>query len=78
MNVGDLVRLKQPLLPTPTTLQVYRFGLVAGVVSEGVKTEVLVHLFDPQSAQVYTDESGIQAIYSFQLDEVEYRGNYQT
>ena len=71
VKVGDLVRLKQPFVPEILSLQVYDFGIVAGIVSEESTAEVLLHLFDPKSSNFYRDETGIKAIYSFQLDEVE-------
>lgn len=71
MKVGDLVRLKQPFIPAIAAFQVYHFGLVLEVVTEGSDTDVLVHLFDPASCTIYTDESGFKAVYGFQLNEVE-------
>ena len=75
MKADDLVRFKQPFIPRMGTLQVYYFGIVVGVVSEGPTTQVLVYLYDPESSTLYTDESDLQALYSFQLDEVEYVGD---
>ncbi|MEL6381425.1 MAG: hypothetical protein AAFQ89_02925 [Cyanobacteria bacterium J06626_18] len=69
--MGDLVRLEQPFIPAIAAYQVYHFGIVVGVVSECSNTDVLVHLFDPASSDIYTDESGLKAVYSFQLNEVE-------
>ncbi len=71
MKVGDHVRLKQGFIPAIAAFQVYHFGIVVGIVAEGSNTDVLVHLFDPTSSTVYTDESGLKAVYSFQLNEVE-------
>ena len=75
MKADDLVRFKQPFIPRMGTLQVYYFGIVVGVVSEESTTQVLVYLYDLESSTFYTDESDIQAIYSFQLNEIEYVGN---
>ena len=75
MKVDDLVRFKQPFIPRIGTFQAYYFGIVVGVVSEGSSTQVLVYLYDPKSSTLYTDESDVQPIYSFQLHEIEYVGD---
>ncbi|MGP1375399.1 MAG: hypothetical protein ACTS3T_21410 [Almyronema sp.] len=72
MNVGDVVRLKQPFYPNAATSQRYCYGLVAEIIFEGVlscKAEVLVYLYDPDTAETYADETG-QPLYCFYSDEV--------
>ena len=78
MKVGDIVRLKQPFYPPPEMTKAYRYGLVAGLVSDNgdvadaiVPTEILVNLYDPTTAEVYTDELGVKALYIFYPDEVD-------
>ena len=74
MKADNLVRFKQPFIPRIGTLQAYYFGIVVGVVSEGSTTQILVYLYNPERSTFYTDESDVQAIYSFQLNEIEYVG----
>ncbi|MEM0982102.1 MAG: hypothetical protein AAGH78_17760 [Cyanobacteria bacterium P01_H01_bin.58] len=75
MNVGDLVRLKRPFRPSRLSPEAYKFAVVVGVIPEDSESIVLVHLFDPKTVNIYTDESGARAIYSFQFNEVEYVGD---
>ncbi|MDB9529310.1 hypothetical protein PN498_25180 [Oscillatoria sp. CS-180] len=75
MKQGDLVRFKQPFAPIVTSPQFYSFGVVIDVVSEGLSTEVLVYLRDLDGETIYVDETGAQAIYSFQMDEIECMGD---
>ena len=78
MNEGDIVRLKQPIRPALNTARLYFYGIVIKVmatepdaIAQTSKTEVLVHLYDPRLNEIYVDEQGDQAIYSFQKDELE-------
>lgn len=72
MKIGDVVRLKHPFKPTSDSPQGYRFGIVAGLVfddPQGDKpselAEILLHLYNPDTATIYVDQAGITAIYSF-------------
>ena len=70
MTVGDCVCLKQPFSPSSASSQAYRYGIVAGVVSDDLKTEVLIYLYDPDNDTIYTDEFDAQAIYQFRPEEL--------
>jgi hypothetical protein len=78
MEVGDLVRLKQSFKPASDCFQEYRFGIVAGLVfsktlveRRSQLAEIILYLYEPATSKTYTDEFGIQGIYSFQPGEVE-------
>ncbi|MEO1210972.1 MAG: hypothetical protein AAFX78_15720 [Cyanobacteria bacterium J06638_20] len=78
MNEGDIVRLKQPIRPALNTARFYLYGIVIKVlvaepdaIAQPAKTEVLVYLYDPRLNEIYADEQGVQAIYSFKKDELE-------
>lgn len=71
MKLDGFVRLKRPFSPHPTSIQTYCLGIIAGVFPTEASTEILLYLYDPENSKIYTDEFDSQAIYSFQLDEVE-------
>jgi hypothetical protein len=71
MGVGDLVRLKQSFRPTVNDLRAYDYGIVAGIVGDSSNPEVLIHLYNLQSATVYTDTFNSEAIFSFRLEEID-------
>jgi len=71
MKVGDLVRLKQPFRPTITSAKVFHFGKVAAIIDTESDPEVLVYLCNADGSEIYIDELGYEAIYSFRVDEVE-------
>jgi len=71
MKAGDRVRLKQLFKPSLSSVQAYRFGIVVDVLSNFYNAEVLIHLYDPDTDSIYVDETGVQAIYSFQSEELE-------
>ena len=71
MKAGDRIRLKQLFKPSLVSTQSYHFGIVVDVISTFYNAEVLVYLYDPNTETIYTDEAGTQAIYSFQLEEIE-------
>jgi hypothetical protein len=71
MEVGDRVCIKHPFTPSLTSTQVYRFGIVAAIVAIDSQTEVLLYLYNPNTATTYTDEFGNRPAYSFRLDEIE-------
>lgn len=71
MKAGDRIRLKQLFRPSLMSTQSYRFGIVVDVISTFYNAEVLVYLYDPNTETIYIDEAGTQAIYSFELDEIE-------
>ncbi|NJR60048.1 MAG: hypothetical protein HC769_15120 [Cyanobacteria bacterium CRU_2_1] len=71
MEIGDRVRLKQPFTPTLISTQTYQFGIIAAIVSNNSQTEVLLYLYNPDTATTYTDEFGERPTYSFRLDEIE-------
>ena len=58
MKVGDCVCLKQPFSPSPASSQRYCYGIIAGVVSDNLRTEVLIYLYDPDNDTIYPDEFG--------------------
>lgn len=78
MEVGDIVRLKTPFKPVTGSEQEYSCAVIAGLVRSNSSEmeqsdilEVIVYLYDPESAQVYSDEFGTDAIYSVQPDEID-------
>ncbi|GAB4140480.1 MAG: hypothetical protein Fur0046_16050 [Cyanobacteria bacterium J069] len=77
MDIGDLVRLKQPFQPESDSDRTYSYGIIAGIVwSEGASfpsppVEIVLHLYDPDTQQIYTDAAGLQAIYAFRPNELE-------
>ena len=78
---GDIVRLIQPFKPERFGSQDYAFGIVAGVVTDSNfhqswdcqpgLDELVVYLYDPDSATTYVDQFGVKAWFSFDFDEVE-------
>ncbi len=82
METGDVVRLKKPFKVRSEDSKEYTFGIVAALIwSEGEETvqatsstpvEVLVYLYDPETSTLYTDEAGMQAVFIFRLDEIEF------
>jgi hypothetical protein len=78
MKAGDIIRLKQAIRPELSQPQLYQYGMVIKVLNADTAAPesdalamVLVHLYDPLTQAIYTDEWGVQAIYSFRQDEVE-------
>lgn len=78
MKVGDVIRLKQPFYPPPKLALPYRYGVIAGLIQPGGSTpptldaaEIMVNLYDPTTAKVYTDELGVEALYIFYPDEID-------
>lgn len=65
------MRLKQPFKPVAPELKSYGYGIVAGVVNDSSATEVLACLYNLETASIYTDPHNAEAIYSFQLDEID-------
>jgi hypothetical protein len=39
-------------------------------VSKPLYKEIVVYLYDPDTDTIYTDELGVQALYSFQTSEI--------
>lgn len=76
MDIGDLVRLKQPFQPEPNSDRVYSYGIIAGIVwSEDASppsppVEIVLYLYDPDAQQIYTDSAGLEALYAFRPDEL--------
>jgi hypothetical protein len=73
MREGDIVRLKQPFRPMVNDVSTYRYGIVAGVVNESSSTQILVRLYNLETASIYTDSFDAEAIYSFSPEEIECR-----
>lgn len=86
MEIGDIVRLKQPFRPEPACLEEYRYGVVIGLVEidrdksnrddsepgqRSQFSEVILQLYQPETSSVYTDELGIQPMFYFRIDELE-------
>lgn len=76
MQVDDIVGLRQPFRPTVTSLACFSFGKVVDIIPGRTGTDVLVHLCNANGSKLYTDELGYQAIYSFQLDEIQPCGDH--
>ena len=76
MQVGDIVGLRQPFRPTATSLDCFSFGKVIGIIPSRTDTDVLVYLCNVDGAELYTNELGYQAIYSFRLDEIQPCGDH--
>ncbi|MDG2615007.1 hypothetical protein P7L53_02000 [Thermoleptolyngbya sichuanensis XZ-Cy5] len=77
MDIGDLVRLRQPFSPEPNSERTYSYGIIAGIVwSEDASppsspAEIVLYLYDLDTQQIYVDSAGLQAIYAFRPDELE-------
>jgi len=78
MNEGDVVRLKQPIRPGLNNSRFFLYGIVIKVIpaepsaiATPANADVLVYLYDPRTREVYTDELGVQAVYSFRQEELE-------
>ncbi|GAB4466078.1 MAG: hypothetical protein OHK0037_21480 [Elainellaceae cyanobacterium] len=77
MDIGDIVRLKQPFQPEPDSDRTYSYGIIAGIVwSEDASppsppVEIVLYLYDPDAQRVYTDATGLEAIYAFRPNELE-------
>lgn len=85
MEIGDIVRLKREFSPEPDYLKVYNYGVVVGLVpnepasdeSEGSEakprsrfSEVIVQLYDPETATIYMDEFGTKPMFYFRVSEL--------
>jgi hypothetical protein len=77
LQAGSVIRLKQAFRPRPHSQAAYWHGIIAGVAAPDLLNEpeqlceVVVQLYDPISRQIYTDQSGAKALYSFYMDEIE-------
>lgn len=77
MDIGDIVRLKQPFQPEPDSDRTYNYGIIAGIVwSEDASlpsppVEIVLYLYDPDAQQVYTDAANLEALYAFRPNELE-------
>lgn len=49
----------------------FSFGKVVGVIPGRTGIDVLVYLCNADGSELYTNELGYQAIYSFRLDELQ-------
>lgn len=81
MDVGDIIRLKQPLI-VPTLNESFQFGIVRGIVLDetdvdsGVPSdckpiEIVIALYDPDLGTPIEDEFGQPFLYSIVADEIE-------
>ena len=77
MKLGEIVRLKYPFKPASGVSQEYSFGVVVGLVLDDSPekkqpelTEIVLHLYDPDTSSIYVDEAGTPAIYSFYPNEI--------
>jgi hypothetical protein len=71
MKEGDVVRLKQPFKPADSYSKIYCYGIIAGVINDTPETQILIRLYDLETASVYTDCYNAKAIYSFHPQEIE-------
>jgi hypothetical protein len=81
MERGDIVRLKRPFRPAPNCPEEYSYGVVVGLVEvDGGNTqlqqpsqlsEVVLQLYKPETATVYTDELGTQPMFYFRMSELD-------
>jgi len=78
MKIGDSVHLSQPFKPTVESGREYHFGIIAGLIPNTLSapdtrkiTEILLYLYDPDTATTYTDNHGEQAMYSFSPEEID-------
>lgn len=81
MEIGDIVRLKQPFRPEPDCVEEYRYGIVVGLIEidrddnepgqRSQLSEAVLQLYQPETSKVYTDEFGIQPMFYFRIDEIE-------
>lgn len=81
MEIGDIVRLKQPFRPEPDCLEEYRYGIVVGLIEidrddsepgqRSQLSEAVLQLYQPETSKVYIDEFGIQPMFYFRIDELE-------
>lgn len=74
MQVGDIFRLKTAFHPAEGD-KAYEFCRVAALVPSKLNQEpsfeVLVHLYDPSTRDLYIDNRGAQALYSFYPEELD-------
>ncbi|PZD70841.1 hypothetical protein C1752_08983 [Acaryochloris thomasi RCC1774] len=81
MRRGDIVRLTNTYSLNPQLAE-YTHGIIAARVkldaqplskksSDVVVKELVVYLYCPKSSRICLDESGIPALFSFAVDEVE-------
>ncbi|HIK55684.1 MAG TPA: hypothetical protein IGS37_11040 [Synechococcales cyanobacterium M55_K2018_004] len=74
MDIGDVVRLRQPFCPERERSESYQFGVVVGFAyqeEEETPTGVVVYLYNPESGSRYTDAWGDQGLFTFQFDELD-------
>lgn len=82
MKVGDIIRLKQPFYPSSKgsllSPKPYQYGLVAALIhpsagsgSPSETAEIVVNLYDPDTAEIYADAAGVKALYIFYPDEID-------
>ncbi len=67
-----MVRLKRPFYPVAASSRSYDYGIVAEMITAAfpaAETEVLVYLYDLETAALYTDETG-QPMYCFYKNEL--------
>ncbi|WP_421656421.1 hypothetical protein [Leptothermofonsia sp. ETS-13] len=82
MEIGDIVRLRKPFRARSKDSKEYTFGIVAALIwgegeepkqtTSSTPIEILVYLYDPETATTYTDEAGMQAVFIFRSDEIEF------
>ncbi|HEY9737816.1 MAG TPA: hypothetical protein V6D06_16100 [Trichocoleus sp.] len=83
MKVGDIIRLKQPFYPPSNgsllSPRPYQYGLVAALIHPNLDpgtalqaVEIVVNLYDPNTAEIYTDAAGVKALYIFYPDEIDF------
>lgn len=77
MKVGDIISLKRPFYPSSLTTKAYQYGVVAGLIAAADSgaaappIEVVVSLYDPDTAEFYVDPLGSKALYIFYPDEID-------
>lgn len=75
MEIGDVVRLKQPFQPDLAGSKTYEFAIIAGFVQDDTPPRsqpgaVLVYLYEPDRMTVYVDEVGSQSLFYFERNEL--------
>ncbi len=84
MRRGDIVRLKYPHQIQPDSTEVYTHGIIAARIKAEIQTtsnhqsgakpvvkELIVYLYNPESAKLCIDEEGVPILFDFYLSEVE-------
>ena len=84
MRRGDIVKLRQPHQILTVSIEVYTHGIIAARIkaesqakanpqsnAKPAVKELIVYLYNPESAKLSIDEEGVPVLFDFHLNEVE-------